>query len=414
MNNIDSQLGSAPFHFQITATDVTTGARAGTLTTPHGSIATPMFMPVGTQASVKALSPEDLETLGAQIILSNTYHLLLRPGPEIVAHFGGLHGFMKWRGPILTDSGGFQVFSLGHLRSITDENVTFRSHLDGNVIMLDPERVIAIQEQLGADIILPLDECPPYPCDEATSRRATERTHRWAERALAARTRPDQALFGIPQGGMYPEMRAWSAATIGALPFDGFSVGGLSVGEPKSMLWQMLEAAIPSLPDAKPRHLLGVGSPEDLVEGVKRGVDLFDCVLPTRVARNGGLYTTDGRVNIRASKWRMELGPVMPECDCWTCQRFSAGYLHHLARAGELLYFRLASIHNLRFLIRLMGEIRQHIIAGTFANWSDEFLIRYQPASAAKRDEQREKWLARHGSNPDRSADMAQVKGKKA
>ena len=255
---------------------------------------------------------------------------------------------------------------------------------------------------MGADIILPLDECPPYPCDEPTARRATERTHRWAERALAARRRPDQALFGIPQGGMHADLRAWSAATIGGLPFDGFSIGGLSVGEPKPLMWAMLEAAIPALPDAKPRHLLGVGSPEDLVAGVARGVDLFDCVLPTRAARNGGLYTPTGRVNIRASRWRMEHGPIMPGCDCWTCQRFSAGYLHHLARAGELLYFRLGSIHNLRFLVRLMGEMRATIAAGTFSTWSAAFLAQYQPASAAKREEQREKWLARHGTNPDR------------
>jgi len=392
-----------PIHFSIEARDVGTVARAGTLTTPHGSIQTPMFMPVGTQASVKALAPDDLLALGAQIILSNTYHLLLRPGPELVADFGGLHGFMQWQGPILTDSGGFQVFSLGHLRSLTDDGVVFRSHLDGAEVRLNPERVIAIEEQLGADIILPLDECPPYPCDEATARRATERTHRWAERALAARTRGDQALFGILQGGMFPELRAWSAATIGALPFDGISIGGLSVGEPKDLLWATLETVIPHLPDAKPRHLLGVGSPEDLVEGVARGVDLFDCVLPTRVARNGGLYTTTGRVNIRASRWRTEQDSVMPNCDCWTCQRFSAGYLHHLARSGELLYFRLASIHNLRFLIRLMAEMRAQIIAGTFAAWSVAFLANYTPASAAKRDEQREKWLSRHGTNPDRT-----------
>lgn len=396
----DASSPTSPISFTIEAREG--AARAGAMTTPHGSVMTPMFMPVGTQASVKALAPDDLTALGAQIMLSNTYHLLLRPGPELVADFGGLHGFMQWPGPVLTDSGGFQVFSLGHLRALTDDDVTFHSHLDGSPVHLNPERVIAIEEMLGADIILPLDECPPHPCDETTARRATERTHRWAERALAARKRKDQALFGIPQGGMYADLRAWSAATIGALPFDGFSIGGLSVGEPKPMMWQMLEAAIPALPDGKPRHLLGVGSPEDLVEGVARGIDLFDCVLPTRVARNGGLYTPTGRVSIRAAKWRAEHGPVMPGCDCWTCQRFSAGYLHHLARAGELLYFRLGSIHNLRFLMRLMGEMRAAICAGTFATWSTAFLAAYQPASAAKRDEQREKWLAQHGANPDR------------
>jgi queuine tRNA-ribosyltransferase len=402
MSDPENNKANCPIDFQIIARYPDSAARAGILTTPHGRIQTPMFMPVGTQASVKAVAPDDLTTLGAQIILSNTYHLLLRPGPELIAQFGGLHGFMNWQGPILTDSGGFQVFSLGHLRSIMDDGVAFRSHLDGSPITLNPERVIAIEEQLGADIILPLDECPPYPCDEATTRRATERTHRWAERALLARKRPDQALFGIPQGGMYPDLRAWSAGVIGSLPFDGISIGGLSVGEPKPLMWEMLDATMAALPDGKPRHLLGVGSPEDLVEGVWHGVDLFDCVLPTRVARNGGLFTMTGRTNIRAAKWRGIQTPVMDDCDCWTCQRFSAGYLHHLARAEELLYYRLASIHNLRFLIRMMDEIRAAIIAGTFASWRDAFLAGYRPASATMRDAQREKWLARHGTNPDR------------
>lgn len=362
-----------------------------------------MFMPVGTQASVKSLAPDDLTTLGAQIILSNTYHLLLRPGPDIIADFGGLHSFMQWSGPILTDSGGFQVFSLGHLRSISDDGVTFRSHLDGSLVALDPEKVMEIEAKLGADIILPLDECPPYPCTEVVARRATERTHRWAERAIVARARSDQALFGIPQGGMFPELREWSAETIGAMPFDGFSIGGLSVGEPKDVMWNMLDITVPRLPDAKPRHLLGVGSPEDLIEGVLRGVDLFDSVLPTRVARNGGLFTRSRRVNIRASRFRMIHEPVEVGCECWTCQRFSAGYLHHLARAEELLYYRLASIHNLYFLIRLMQEARKQICAGTFAAWAADFLAGYQPASTVQRELQREKWLAKHGHNPDQT-----------
>ncbi|MBA3823272.1 MAG: tRNA guanosine(34) transglycosylase Tgt [Ktedonobacterales bacterium] len=392
-----------PISFAVEARDPGSAARAGTLTTPHGAVATPMFMPVGTQASVKALAPEDLHGLGAGIILSNTYHLLLRPGPELIAEFGGLHRFMGWDGPILTDSGGFQVFSLGHLRKLTDDGVTFHSHLDGQIITLTPERVIAIEELLGPDIILPLDECPPYPCDDATTQRATARTHRWAERAVAAKRRPDQALFGIPQGGMLAELRTWSAETIAALPFSGFSIGGLSVGEPKELMWPMVEASVAGLDALRPRHLLGVGSPEDLVEGVARGIDLFDCVLPTRTARNGGLYTADGRVSIRGARWRAEQGPVMPGCDCWTCSRFSAGYLHHLARAEELLYYRLGSIHNLRFLVRLMAEMRVAIGAGTFAAWRAAFTARYRPASAAKRTEQREKWLAKHGANPDRA-----------
>lgn len=393
-----------PIHFTIQATDPGSRARAGKLTTPHGAVLTPMFMPVGTQASVKALTPEDLQVLGAQIILSNTYHLLLRPGPELVARFGGLHGFMRWEGPILTDSGGFQVFSLGHLRELTDEGVTFKSHLDGSLVRLDPERVMAIEAQLGADIILPLDECPPYPCDDATARRATERTHRWAERALSARQRADQGLFGIPQGGMSPALRTWSAQVIGALPFDGFSIGGLSVGEPKPLMWSTLDAVIPHLPEGKPRHLLGVGSPEDLVAGVARGVDLFDCVLPTRVARNGGLFTDDGRMNIRTARFREEQGPVMAGCDCWTCQRFSAGYLHHLIRAQELLYYRLATIHNVRYMVRLAERLRTALLAGSFGAFHDDFLARYRPASSEQREQQREKWLARHSVHPDRQA----------
>jgi queuine tRNA-ribosyltransferase len=393
-----------PFRFTIQARDATSAARTGIFVTPHGAIHTPIFMPVGTQASVKALAPDDLVALGAEIILSNTYHLLLRPGPEVIASFGGLHRFMGWSGPMLTDSGGFQVFSLGHLRTVTDEQVTFRSHLDGSSITLTPERVIAIEEQLGADVILPLDECPPYPANDDAVRRATERTHRWAARAVAARTRADQALFGIPQGGMSAEMRAWSASVIASLPFEGFSIGGLSVGEPKDLMWQMVEATVPALDPARPRHLLGVGSPEDLVEGVARGIDLFDCVLPTRVARNGGMYTPEGRTSIRTARWRMVQDPVQPGCDCWTCARFSAGYLHHLARAEELLFYRLATIHNLRFLLRMMGEIRDAITMGTFAAWREAFHARYHPASAQARDAQREHWQQRHGEHPDRAA----------
>ena len=265
---------SPALSFEITARCTQTAARAGVVHTPHGDIPTPVFMPVGTHATVKAVGPDDLEAIGANIILANTYHLLLRPGPELVAHFGGLHEFMRWPRPILTDSGGFQVFSLGNLREVSDDGVRFRSHLDGAEVTLTPERVMEIEALLGADIILPLDECPPYGASEAEARRATERTHRWAERALAARVRGDQALFGIPQGGMDANLRAESARFIGALPFDGISIGGLSVGEPKPVMWRMLEAVIPELPDGKPRHLLGVGSPDDLLEGVARGVDM--------------------------------------------------------------------------------------------------------------------------------------------
>jgi queuine tRNA-ribosyltransferase len=374
-----------------------TSARAGLLRTPHGEVRTPVFMPVGTQATVKAMGPDDLEAIGASIVLANTYHLLLRPGPELIAAFGGLHEFMRWPHPILTDSGGFQVFSLGHLRAVSDVGVEFRSHLDGSPLALTPERVMEVEALLGADIILPLDECPPFPCPPEVARTATERTHRWAERALAARRRPDQALFGIPQGGMDAELRAASARFIGALPFDGFSIGGLSVGEPKPLMWQMLEAVVAELPAARPRHLLGVGSPEDLLEGIARGVDMFDCVLPTRTARTGGLYTPAGRLNIRAARYRTAHDPVDPTCDCYTCRTFCAGYLHHLIRAedegqrGELLYYRLATIHNLRFLIRLVEGARAAILAGTFADYRERFVAGFVPPDAAVREEQRRK-----------------------
>ena len=394
-------MGSEPLSFQVTARCARTQARAGVVTTPHGALQTPVFMPVGTHATVKAVAPDDLEAIGAQIVLSNTYHLLLRPGPELVAEFGGLHGFMRWPRPILTDSGGFQVFSLGKLREVSDDGVRFRSHLDGAEITLTPERVMQVEAMLGADIILPLDECPPYPCSAEETRRATERTHRWAERALASRVRRDQALFGIPQGGMDERLRAESARFIGALPFDGFSIGGLSVGEPKDMMWRMLEAVTPELPDDKPRHLLGVGSPDDLLEGIARGVDMFDCVLPTRTARTGGLYTPAGRVNIRASRFRSEQGPVDPTCDCYTCRVFSAGYLHHLIRSeedesrGELLYYRLASIHNLRFLIRLMEGARAAILAGEFPAYCARFQEGFTPPDQDVAQAQREKRMAR-------------------
>ena len=390
--------------FAVTARDRETRARAGVVRTPHGAIPTPVFMPVGTHATVKAVAPDDLEAIGASIVLANTYHLLLRPGPELVARFGGLHGFMRWPRPILTDSGGFQVFSLGNLRAVSDDGVRFRSHLDGSEVTLTPERVMEVEALLGADIILPLDECPAYPCPPEVARTATERTHRWAERALASKVRADQALFGIPQGGMDAELRAASARFVGSLPFDGFSIGGLSVGEPKETMWRMLEAAVPELPDGKPRHLLGVGAPDDLLEAVARGVDMFDCVLPTRTARTGGLYTPAGRINVRAARWREERGPVDATCDCYSCRTFSAGYLHHLIRAeedesrGELLYYRLASIHNLRFLIRLMEGARAAILDGTFAAYRAAFLAGYTPPDREVAEQQRRRRGAMDGA----------------
>ncbi|HEX9070212.1 MAG TPA: tRNA guanosine(34) transglycosylase Tgt, partial [Ktedonobacterales bacterium] len=306
---------SHALRFEIAGRCAETRARAGTITTPHGEIQTPVFMPVGTLATVKAVGPDDLERIGASIVLANTYHLALRPGSDLIAKFGGLHGFMKWPRSILTDSGGFQVFSLGKMRELSEEGVHFRSHLDGAPLVMTPESVMRTEAELGADIILPLDVCPPYGCTPEEGRAATERTHRWAERALASKARADQALFGIPQGSMDAALRAESARAIGALPFDGFSIGGLSVGEPKPLMWAMLDAVIPELPDAKPRHFLGLGSPDDLLEGIARGVDMFDCVLPTRTARTGGLYTTTGRVNIRSARFREAHGPIDPTCD---------------------------------------------------------------------------------------------------
>ena len=384
------------FTFTIDAECPDSWARAGTISTPHGAISTPIFMPVGTQASVKSVSPEELREAGAQIILANTYHLMLRPGSQLIEEFGGLHSFMHWNGPILTDSGGFQVFSLGHLRKLSEDGAAFKSHLDGSLHTLTPENVMQIEAELGADIILPLDICAAYPCSPEEAKAAMERTHRWAERALMAKEkyRPEQALFGIAQGAFEPELRQESARYIGNLPFPGLSIGGLSVGEPKAVMWEMLRRVTPELPRGKPRHLLGVGSPEDLVMAVGLGMDLFDCALPTRVARHGGLFTHSGRVNIKSARFRAEQGPIEAGCDCYTCRNYSAGYVHHLLRAEEHLYYRLGSIHNIRFMLRLASELRAAIIAGNYAAFRDDFLARYTPASEQVREDQREKWRA--------------------
>jgi len=392
------------FSFTIDAQCPKTWARAGTIQTPHGAIRTPIFMPVGTQATVKSVSPEELCSAGAAIILANTYHLMLRPGSKLIDELGGLHSFMHWNGPLLTDSGGFQVFSLGHLRKLSEEGVTFKSHLDGSMLTLTPESVMQIEAELGADIILPLDICAPYPCPPASAREALERTHRWAERALVAKERvsearlehgrPGQTLFGIVQGAFEPELRQQSADFIGNLPFPGISIGGLSVGEPKSLMWEMLGYVTPNLPRNKPRHLLGVGSPEDVVIGVGLGMDMFDCALPTRVARHGGLFTRFGRVNIKAARFRSISSPIEEGCDCYTCQNYSAAYVHHLARTEEQLYYRLGSIHNIRYMSRLTTELRASILAGTYPVFRDDFLANYTPVSEKVREEQREKWRA--------------------
>ncbi len=384
------------FSFTIDADSSTSWARAGTIQTPHGTIQTPIFMPVGTQATVKSVAPEELHAAGAQIILANTYHLMLRPGSELIASFGGLHSFMHWDGPILTDSGGFQVWSLGRLRKLSEEGVTFKSHLDGSQHVLTPERVMQIEAELGADIILPLDICSPYPCSAHEAQQAMAWTHRWEERALLAKEHynPAQSLFGIIQGAFELALRQQSAQVIASMPFPGLSIGGLSVGEPKEMMWEILSTVTPLLPRHKPRHLLGVGSPEDLVEGVGLGMDMFDCVLPTRVARHGGLFTANGRVSIKNARFRSEHGPIEADCDCYTCQHYSAAYVHHLARTEEQLYYRLGSIHNIRFMLHLARQLREAIIADRYSDFRAEFQARYVPASERVREAQREKWKA--------------------
>lgn len=390
---------SGTFQFELQAfveTELGT-ARAGVFTTPHGRIETPVFMPVGTQASVKSVSPDDLCELHAQIILSNTYHLYLRPGAELIEKFGGLHGFMRWDRPILTDSGGFQVFSLAHNRKIDDDGVTFKSQIDGSTHRFTPEMVTRVEEQLGADIIMALDECTPYPSSHEYNSRAIARTHAWAERCLRTHSRDDQALFAIVQGSTYGDLRRESAERLTELPFPGYAIGGLSVGEPKEEMHRILETTTPLLPVDKPRYLMGVGSPEDLVECVARGVDMFDCVLPTRVARNGALLTRNGRLAIKSSRYALSQEPVEPDCDCYTCRHFTLGYLHHLYRAKELLVYRLNSIHNLRFLTRMAEEMRAAIIEGTFSQYRSHFLARYQVSDRAAAVKQREVWLQAHG-----------------
>lgn len=355
------------------------GPRLGELFTPHGVVETPVFMPVGTQATVKTLTPEELEELGARIILSNTYHLYLRPGPDMIGKAGGLHRFMHWSGAILTDSGGFQVFSLSPLRKVSEEGVEFRSHVDGSKHFLSPEKAVALQETFGADIIMSLDECLPYPVDRDAAIISVDRTARWAERCRRAH-QTDQALFGIVQGSTYPDLRERSVSQLVTLDFPGYAIGGLSVGEPKSEMYSALAWTTRLLPAAKPRYLMGVGAPEDLVEGVARGVDMFDCVLPTRIARHGSIFTRDGRLPIRDARYAQDFGPPDPDCSCYVCRNYSRAYLRHLFAAKEILGLRLASYHNLAFLLRLMEEIRAAVRAGTFAEYRTQFLDRYRPA----------------------------------
>jgi queuine tRNA-ribosyltransferase len=359
-------LGSSSLQFAITHVDPSSAARAGLLKVPHGSVETPAFMPVGTQGSVKAVTPRDLAETGASIILANTYHLALRPGPEVVRGAGGLHRFMAWNGPILTDSGGFQVFSLSTLNKIEEGGVSFRSHIDGEWIHLTPERSIGIQNDLGADIIMAFDQCCPAVAGRAATEEAVSRTARWAERSVAAHHRDDQALFGIVQGGLHEDLRSASAGQITALDFPGYAIGGVSVGETPAEMRDVVQKATPMLPFEKPRYVMGVGRPSDLVEMVGSGVDLFDCVMPTRHARNAALFTRSGLLKMRNLALAQDYRPVDPECPCYTCRTFTRAYLRHLYCRKEMLAGILGTIHNLTFFQRLMGDLREAIRSGSY------------------------------------------------
>ena len=366
-----------PFEFELLHVCRQTGARRGRLHTPHGTIETPIFMPVGTQATVKTMTPDELKDCGAQIILSNTYHLHLRPGEDLIERAGGLHRFMNWDRPILTDSGGFQVFSLADLRKVEEKGVEFRSHLDGSRQFIGPEESIAIQQALGSDIMMQFDECSPYPCDYDRAKKAMYRTLRWLDRCQKAWTRPDQALFGIVQGAFYSDLRIECAKEMAKLDLPGFGIGGLSVGEPKEVMYEMLDRMMPFMPTEKPRYLMSVGSPDCLIEGVLRGVDMFDCVLATRVARNGTVFTHDGRLVVRNAKYAEDFTPLDADCGCYTCRNFTRGYIRHLFKAGEILALRLNSIHNIYFLTNMMTEMREAIEADALRDWTEAFYARH-------------------------------------
>ena len=364
--------------YELIKTCKQTGARLGRLHTPHGVIETPIFMPVGTQATVKAMTPEELKEIGSQIILSNTYHLYMRPGHDLIERAGGLHKFMNWDKPILTDSGGFQVFSLGPLRKIKEEGVEFRSHLDGSKHFLSPEKATEIQNALGSDIIMAFDECAPYPADRQYVKNSLERTTRWLERCKAAHKYPEkQALFGIVQGGMYKELREQSAKEITAIDLPGYAIGGLSVGEPKDMMYEVLDYTVPLLPEDKPRYLMGGGSPDDLLEGVLRGIDMFDCVLPTRIARNGTAMTSQGKVVVRNASYAEDFTSLDPECDCYTCKNYTKAYLRHLIKCNEILGARLLTIHNLHFLLKMMENVREAIKEDRLLDYKKDFFEKY-------------------------------------
>ena len=365
--------------YELIKKDAKTGARRGRIYTPHGIIETPVFMPVGTQATVKAMTPDELkEMVNAKIILSNTYHLYLRPGDELIAEAGGLHKFMNWDRAILTDSGGFQVFSLADLRNITEEGVKFKSHLDGSSHFISPEKSMSIQNNLGSDIMMAFDECCPYPATYEYTKASMERTTRWAKRCIEAHKNPDrQGLFGIVQGGMYKDLREESAKQLVELDFPGYAVGGLSVGEPAELMYDILSYTTPFLPEDKPRYLMGVGTPDYLIEAVLRGIDMCDCVLPTRIARNGTAMTSHGKVVVRNATFEKDWTPLDSECDCYTCTHYTRAYIRHLIKAGEILGARLLTIHNLRFLVRLMENVREAIEQDRLLEFRDDFYKKY-------------------------------------
>ncbi len=368
------------FEFRIVAVDAETKARAGELVTPHGVVETPVFMPVGTQGTVKTLAPSDLQKIGARIILSNAYHLYLRPGTELIREAGGLHRFMGWDGAILTDSGGFQVFSLARLNRITEDGLEFQSHLDGSRHFMSPEQNVAIQRDIGADIIMALDECVAYPAERSYAARSHELTLRWAERALSAwRERPgQQSLFGIVQGATYADLRRESAAALAGMEFPGYAIGGLAVGEPKGAMREMVAAAVEELPETKPRYFMGQGFPEDIIDSVIQGIDMFDCVMPTRNARKGSVFTSGGRLVVKNAAYAGDRGPMDPKCTCYACRNFSRGYIRHLFAADEMLGARLASLHSLTFYATMMREMRVAIVEGSFGRWRRSFLSKYE------------------------------------
>lgn len=380
-------------YFHITHVCPDTRARTGELLTSHGLIPTPAFMPVGSQGTVKSLTPDELKNLPADVILSNTYHLYLRPGIDVIEKHGGLHKFMAWDGPILTDSGGYQVFSLAGLRKVSEEGIYFRSHIDGSEHFLSPQLAMDYQRRIGSDIAMALDDCPPHDAEYSRNLEAMERTHRWAKDYLSFPLAQGKMAFGIVQGGIDSALRRQSASYLAKLEFAGYGIGGLSLGEPKDKTWEMVDIVSEILPETKPRYLMGVGSPEDLVRAVSLGIDLFDSALPTRVARNGALFTKKGRINIRNSKYRNLREPVSSECQCYTCQRFSAAYLHHLFRCEELLSYRLATLHNLYFIISLMRKIREAVTAEVFNQFKGDFLSEYKVVEENIRIEQKRKWL---------------------